>query len=71
MDLWKKFDERNVTYTTYPSELLGMLTDTSIPVFVDSEFISDILRLISVSDFGAFIPTLPRYVTPEKIVHSW
>lgn len=57
-------------YTTYPSEHDGMLTDTFSPVVCECAFISLIFRWISFSDFGAFIFTEPKYVTPENSVQS-
>lgn len=59
------------TYTTYPSEHDGIPTDTFMPFDCECEFISLIFRKISFSDFGAFILTEPRYVTPANSVQSW
>lgn len=59
------------THTTNPCEEEGTETETLIPWSVLCSFKITILRCISASDFGAFIAAAPRYVTPEKIVHSW
>lgn len=60
----------NQAYTTYPSEHDGMLTDTFSPTVSECAFISLIFRRISFSDFGAFIFTEPKYVTPANSVQS-
>lgn len=59
------------THTTKPWEDDGTDTATLIPWSVLCSLRMAILRCISASDFGAFIVAAPRYVTPEKIVHSW
>lgn len=74
--IWLKFrfDEAKafVAYTTNPSEQDGMLTATfNPPPGVTWEFNSLMLRSTSTSDFGAFILTEPRYVTPANSVQSW
>lgn len=60
----------NITHTTNPSEQDGMLTDTFKPFECECAFISLIFRRISFSDFGAFILTEPKYVTPANSVQS-
>lgn len=62
--------ENDSTYTTYPSEHDGMLTDTFMPFDCECEFISLIFRSISFSDLGALILAEPRYVTPANSVQS-
>lgn len=59
------------TYTTKPWEDDGTDTDILIPWSILCSLRMAMFRCISASDFGAFIVAAPRYVTPEKIVHSW
>lgn len=56
---------------TYPSQLVGIDTETFRPADWVPEFSSLIVFNMSTSALGLWMFADPRYVTPEKTVQSW